>query len=374
MKRQYLVVFLVVMVSCWGFGVPLQAETYFGYEEFGGTWVDVEKTWTDDSNMCWAAAASNILAWGRWETATYRTGAQIFDSFKTHWANVGGEVVWGYDWWFTGTSYTGVAVPGGGNHWPASDAYGRFHATAGDQMAHVRSYLQSGYGVTLAVRWGAIRHATTVWGYDYDPSYAATDSRYFTHLYVTDSDDGMTGLQRCQIGVDDMGFWRFLSGTLMNGQITMAEGFERRWIPEFAPEPEVIVDANHLFFAKFRLAQPILTFDYRWVGPRPPQPNGDPVKFLIQIDMAGQWVTLYEVLFPYDAQEFPWEEVHLNLDQKFWGEHDLRFLVEGEGMVQLYRLTPIPVPGSGMLLISGILVLLSRRLSWRSKAGQRQEG
>jgi hypothetical protein len=43
-------------------------ESYMLFEEWGGNWSDAEKSPsnTEDDNMCWAAAASNMLEWTGW--------------------------------------------------------------------------------------------------------------------------------------------------------------------------------------------------------------------------------------------------------------------------------------------------------------------
>ena len=67
----------------------VHAEDYFVYEHFGdGQWHDVEKAnLITESQFCWAAAASNILAWGGWGTAEYSKDTDIYKSFVDSWTN-----------------------------------------------------------------------------------------------------------------------------------------------------------------------------------------------------------------------------------------------------------------------------------------------
>jgi len=159
---------------------------YFGYDE----WHDVNKNWVDDSNMCWAAAASNILGWGGWGTSIFNTGDKIFQNFKDHWTNDGGLMKYGWDWWLNGTKppneqgWSQVNVDGGGNYWPTYDFDYYYHEdwNTSKSMSAIDEYLHSGYGTTLAIYRGLSGHALTCWGYEYD-------DKGYTDIYVTDSDD-----------------------------------------------------------------------------------------------------------------------------------------------------------------------------------------
>ena len=57
----------VVLVLMMGGSAPATGETYCNYYDHSGTWSDVNKTWVDDSQLCWVATAANILAWGAGE-------------------------------------------------------------------------------------------------------------------------------------------------------------------------------------------------------------------------------------------------------------------------------------------------------------------
>lgn len=183
----------IVLIVTFGTGVLGIANSvfasYFGYD----TWFDAEKTlaYDDDDYMCWAAAASNILAWGGWGTSEFNNEDKIFQNFQDHWTNEGGMMEYGWDWWLNGTEppdepgWSQVDVPGGGNYWPEynfSDYYYENWETA-QAMSAIDEYLHAGYGVTLAIYQGQSGHALTVWGYEY------SDSSGYEGIYVTDSDD-----------------------------------------------------------------------------------------------------------------------------------------------------------------------------------------
>jgi len=172
------------------------ATTYFGYNDFGGSYQDAEKSPTnsDDDLMCWAATASNVLNWTRWGDV-YSTGANaeddIFTYFQAHWTDVGGNMYFGVDWWFDGVNdsqgwsgWSQVDVPGGGFYDPPyfSDYY-TWNSNDSSAMSNIDTYLHDGRGVGLGLS-GPGGHAITCWGYEYDKV-----SGDYLGIYVTDSDD-----------------------------------------------------------------------------------------------------------------------------------------------------------------------------------------
>lgn len=194
MRRKIL---LFALVLC--FSVTLATNSVFaltfGVDDTTVVWgvnaYDAEKTWhnTDDDDMCWAAAASNILAWTGWgfpAGESFNNEDDIFGYFLDHWPDTGGVMVNGWEWWFDG-SY----MPGGDFWDPPYNLYDYYHAEANDANAldAIADFLQSGYGTTIGVRPpGSGGHAITVWGYDYEVDVATGDITY-EGLWVTDSDD-----------------------------------------------------------------------------------------------------------------------------------------------------------------------------------------
>jgi len=169
--------------------------SYMLYQAWGGTWVDAEKTPSDteDDLHCWAAAASNVLAWTGWGLVGGMTNTdQMFQYFQDHWTDQGGLMQFGWDWWFDGTNdsqgwgnWAQVDVPGGGFYLSEDfDSYFRSQENESMAMAAIDDYLHDGYGTTIGI-YGPGGHAITVWGYNYNPS---NPSQYYG-IWVTDSDD-----------------------------------------------------------------------------------------------------------------------------------------------------------------------------------------
>lgn len=190
MKTGRLIRAVAVSTCLLGFSGPGQASVvnYFGYDQFGGTWYDAEKTPgnTQDDLMCWAAAASNLLRWTGW-AAGFSGEDSMFAHFQDHWKDVGGYTSEGWAWWFDGQDRPDVDVSGGGGFYTSynfSDYYHGYSADL-DAMPKVAEYLHAGYGVSIGVRpSGTGGHAITAWGYRYDD---VTDT--ILGIWVTDSDD-----------------------------------------------------------------------------------------------------------------------------------------------------------------------------------------
>jgi hypothetical protein len=232
MKRRKILVVLAILLVVASSGVA-RADNYFVYDQWGGTWLDANKTYTDDSMMCWAAAASNILAWAGYATPTYNTQSLIFQYFADHWTNAGSLPKYGWNWFLNGvlppawSGWSQVSLPGG-NFWPA-DSFSSLYqqATGGNLMASMADFFNSGDGVTLAIYKSGGGHALTCWGYDYTTSYSSytvTISKghskktktstinstvtQYSGVWVTDSDDGVTGLEYYPVSWDSTnGVW-----------------------------------------------------------------------------------------------------------------------------------------------------------------------
>jgi hypothetical protein len=203
-RRKILVVLAIFLLAVASSGVA-RANSYFVYDQWGGTWLDANKTYSDDSMMCWAAAASNILAWAGYATSTYNTQTLILKYFADHWTNAGSLPKYGWNWFLNGvlppawSGWSQVTLPGG-NFWPGDYFNSLYHqATSGNLMASMASFFNSGDGVTLAIYKSGGGHALTCWGYDYTNS---TGGIQYSGIWVTDSDDRVTGLKYYPVSWD----------------------------------------------------------------------------------------------------------------------------------------------------------------------------
>lgn len=178
---------------------PLYAYSYYLWDDYGGTYSDAEKNPdnTEDDLMCWAAAASNVLAWTGWG-AVIGSADDIFSYYQDHWTDNGGNPYYAWEWWFNGINssqgepgYSQVDSDGGG-FWSATYRYEdyvwstRWSGEDSLAMENIYDLLTSGYGTVLSVTNNASGHALTCWGYEID------SNGDYVGVYVTDSDDDKT--------------------------------------------------------------------------------------------------------------------------------------------------------------------------------------
>jgi uncharacterized delta-60 repeat protein len=169
-----------------------------------------------DSELCWAASASNILYWGGWATTptyTYPNAQAVFSEYQNHWTNGGcdpnsNDAPW--LWWYKGgvasvgtasvdAQYFGSAGPTHSTDPNPSDAvkWGNVYSAGGwiindpyDQTdpSMLTTLMNEGYGIVLYIGPsdnGAATHVITCWGYTLDQA----NPNVITGVYVTDSDD-----------------------------------------------------------------------------------------------------------------------------------------------------------------------------------------
>lgn len=146
--------------------------------------------------LCWAAAASNVLAWTGWG-GNYTPDA-VLRYYATHWTDFGQAPKHAWNWWFNAVNPTqgdgtrsNVDVAGGGFFRNVRfDAVAKWNLKANQSMSTIDTYLHQGYGITLTINNSPLRgcHAITCWGFDYDPNKPGS----YRGVWVTDSDDAKT--------------------------------------------------------------------------------------------------------------------------------------------------------------------------------------
>ena len=210
-------------------GAPEPAPTSAEERFYVGSFYDVNKNGVGDSAFCWAAAASNVLAYTNWGFAAKTAGvtpsvprfffdSDIFSCFVGNFTNEAGKPDHGLDWFLTGnyapTGWTGWAqVRGnGGAYYPGVEASRLIVSLKSDDTGDslIRSmsgYLERGWGVTVGIGWYSAAapgertggHELTVWGYTYDDGRDLSDPRYYTGLIITDSDDRVRGTRTVSV-------------------------------------------------------------------------------------------------------------------------------------------------------------------------------
>jgi hypothetical protein len=253
LKRFMFLLFIFFLVS--GLAGGASAAPKFVYDYDGVTsgitkrvrWKDVNKenVWDPacDSLMCFAAAASNSLAWTLWDGGhELNSEYEIYGYFRAHWPNEVSTVNDAYCWWFTGDEYdpdTDPTLPGGNfyNEALLVDNATLTHGPRGNKEAQISLYIDEHRGITILIRGVSssglpYSHSVTVWGMDEDRK----------ELYITDSDDGLTALvQYSYYQSESDGFWYIQDYT---NRYTDPFDFQIRDVFGFARNTEHISPVN----------------------------------------------------------------------------------------------------------------------------------
>lgn len=195
-------------VSTWGF-----ATVDAGLDRKGLTWQS-DHGWYDinkerptpgfgskDSDLCWAAVASNTIHWWLEQNKSYLvrygeyTGpkdypdsfkSEIFKYYQKYFDNAGGDLKATYDWFFNG-QYAGKTKIGGGHF---KNVFGATRPTvqegvrASEFSESLAKWLKQKHALAVMIEYpNRYLHVISVWGVEFDAAGKAT------HLYVTDSND-----------------------------------------------------------------------------------------------------------------------------------------------------------------------------------------
>ena len=189
------------------FCVPAaHAETYWakGVSASGG-WHDVAKTWGNDSYMCWAASASNILWW--WQDkyvipSNVPHGTEIWDYVKNSFENGIGLPTDVWRMWFNGNGLnggfyknrTGFSLGPPDYKIENQDAQSTSYFPASDVSNRVKTKFEEGWGLSIGIKEKGTdyQHAITVWG-------AELTNGILSRLWITDSDDGRDALVELKV-------------------------------------------------------------------------------------------------------------------------------------------------------------------------------
>lgn len=150
------------------------------WEHFAIPFTDADKSESDDSNMCWAASAANLLVWSGWAADE----DDVFNTFKLYFDNVPADVYDALDYYFDNF------VPS-----VSADMVTVREARSHMLMDFAVSALHEGKGVTIKINkpGQAVGHFVTVFGYMY---FAAEDNFI---LFFTDSDDHLHQMRNFKV-------------------------------------------------------------------------------------------------------------------------------------------------------------------------------
>lgn len=276
---------LILLCCAWAVANGAESNVHWaaGVSEQGG-WYDFDKTFSGDKDMCWAAAASNVIAWwqDRNPILTFSAGAPVKDAVwstvKGSFNNITGDPIDAFNWYYTGDisdntirasltdygkgqgAYYKDLLQGGPEYELSSIMVirGANLASAAVYSSVLCNLLDQGYGIALGIagtlpggsRYG---HAITLWGAELDPQ-----TGILSKIWITDSDDAVNGLDSglvpltCSVKQAASGGMEYISvesATLTNGrqqypaneavldQFYAVNSNIISWLPPAVPEP-----------------------------------------------------------------------------------------------------------------------------------------
>jgi hypothetical protein len=211
---------------------------------------DAEKTGLDDINSCWAATASNVLAYTGWGNVNgFKTEDNIFSYYKANFDDEAGRADYAIDWFLTGNypaaNLADWAHPeeGAGGFWKDTvdiNEVGVLEFGAGSLLDR----LQNDYAAALSIGWYNASgdryggHAVTVWGATYDNL-----SGDLLSLLISDSDNNILKNGEAPDTLDELvlaynsdgKYYGFTNGIFSDGRI---EDFYFLKVLTAVPEPE----------------------------------------------------------------------------------------------------------------------------------------
>lgn len=183
----------------------------FEIEDF--SFIDAEKTQftQEDDNLCWAAAASNLLHYTGWgQQAGFQTEDDLFDLYQENFYDGGGWEEVGFSWFFNGytdifhSSEYGIASvkseeSGGYLTDYAYDALVKNYIFDSNDISPMTKLnqairdLKNGYGVFMNVYFYGYGggHALSMWGVILNEEYPEDDKRRLDAVILSDSDSAM---------------------------------------------------------------------------------------------------------------------------------------------------------------------------------------
>lgn len=276
---------LILLCCAWAVANGAESNVHWaaGVSEQGG-WYDFDKTFSGDKDMCWAAAASNVIAWwqDRNPILTFSAGAPVKDAVwstvRGSFNNISGYPIDAFNWYYSGEISDNTIRASLTDYGKGQGAYykdllengpeyelssimvirGANLASAAVYSSVLCNLLDQGYGIALGISGnmgGGVRygHAITLWGAEVDPQ-----TGILSKIWITDSDDAVNGLDSglvpltCSVKQAASGGMEYISvesATLTNGrqqypaneavldQFYAVNSNIISWLPPAVPEP-----------------------------------------------------------------------------------------------------------------------------------------
>ena len=276
---------LILLCCAWAVANGAESNVHWaaGVSEQGG-WYDFDKTFSGDKDMCWAAAASNVIAWwqDRNPILTFSAGAPVKDAVwstvRGSFNNISGYPIDAFNWYYSGEISDNTIRASLTDYGKGQGAYykdllengpeyelssimvirGANLASAAVYSSVLCNLLDQGYGIALGIagtlpggsRYG---HAITLWGAEVDPQ-----TGILSKIWITDPDDGANGQDTglvpltCSVKQAASGGMEYISvesATLTNGrqqypaneavldQFYAVNSNIISWLPPAVPEP-----------------------------------------------------------------------------------------------------------------------------------------
>ena len=182
---------------------PVSGISTFRIDNISVRAIDAEKTGIDDTNLCWAGTAANMLYWAGWGQNTGSLSVSSEDDllayYQQNFTDEGGWTDLGIEWFLDGQYSVGsspyvaqLEKTGGGGFFP-SITVSSYLSTDNDSttvMTSLDSFLRDGDVCGLGVQWyGGGGHAITCWGFTYNTGVDQSNKSYYTGVWISDSDD-----------------------------------------------------------------------------------------------------------------------------------------------------------------------------------------
>jgi len=232
MVKRFGVALSVVLLVFSMVGTAGAAAVFVDGVSLASGWSDVNKanvSGPPDSLLCWAAAGSNALSYAGWRgwdsgaSAYISTASGIYSEFVAAWPNTVGSSTYAYEWWMTNRTESNIhsdpldPLSPSAKVFPSAglNFYPTVHVQDGDPAGvtafvkdasvpgFLATYIGANRGIVGSISipfptapGGELGHAISIWGYD--PA--------LQQIFITDSDDGLTGLRTYGYHVDGSGF------------------------------------------------------------------------------------------------------------------------------------------------------------------------